>query len=196
MKSWAVVAAVSSMLSAAVPAARAQAAVWRIDPVHSEMTFRIRHFVTPVRGSFSKWEGSITADPNDLSNGSVKVVVDANSVDTNNERRDADLRSNNFFATDSFPTLTFTTTNVDVKGSKVKLSGDLMIRGRTKPVVLEGEYLGIAKGMDGKDRMGFDVSTKVNRLDFGVSWNRAVEGGGVVLADDVTITITVEAIKQ
>lgn len=196
MKTWKVVATVATMFTAAASGAHAQVSMWRIDPVHSEMTFRIRHFITPVRGAFVKWEGMITADPEDLSTGSVKVAVETKSIDTNDERRDTHLKSNDFFATDSFPSLTFASTKVELTGTKLTLWGDLTIRGTTKPVVLAGEFLGTTKGMDGKERIGFDLSTKVNRLDYGVSWNRAAEGGGAVLSDDVTITISVEAIKQ
>lgn len=191
---FAVAAAVAFVLPSAPLSA--QAATWKIDPVHSELTFRVRHFVTKVRGTFAKWEGTIVADPSALDRGSVNVTIDTKSVDTNEERRDTHLRSPDFFAVDSFPTMTFKSTKVEVSGSDLKVHGDLTIRGITKPVVLSGEYGGTTKGSDGKDRIGFEVSTKINRLDHKVSWNRAVEGGGAVLADEVEINITIEAIRQ
>mgnify|MGYP000851052527 CR=1 FL=1 len=188
---------VSAAALVATPARlHAQAPTWKIDPVHSELTFRIRHYVTRVRGTFAKWDGSITADPASLAKGSVLVSIDSKSIDTNNEMRDNHLKSNDFFATDSFPALTFKSSRVELKGESLKVFGDLTIRGITKPVVLEGTYNGVTKDMQGKERMGFDASTKINRLDYKVAWNRAIEGGGVMLGDEVEINITVEAVKQ
>ena len=188
---------VALVILGAVPArGAAQASTWAIDPVHSELTFRIRHYVTKVRGTFGKWGGTIVADPKGLAGGTVEVSIDAKSIDTNMEMRDNHLRSNDFFATDSFPTLTFKSTRVEVAGSAVRVFGNLTIRGITRPVVLAGEYGGASKGTDGKERIGFEASTKVNRMDYHVAWNRAIEGGGVMLGDEVEINITVEAVKQ
>ncbi len=185
------------VLAPVFPAASgAQATAWTIDPVHSELTFRIRHYVTKVRGTFAKWQGSVTADPKNLAAGSVDVTIDAKSIDTNNEQRDGHLRSNDFFATDSFPSLTFKSNKVEVKGSDLKIYGDLTIRGITKPVVLSGSFGGVTKGMQGEERMGFEATTKINRLDHKVSWNRAVEGGGIMLGDEVEINITIEATRK
>lgn len=187
---------VSTLLIGAAPAARAQAPTWQIDATHSELSFRIRHYVTRVRGTFASWNGSIVADPQSLDKGAVQVTIDSKSIDTNNERRDNHLRSNEFFATDSFPTLSFKSGKVEVKGEAIKVWGDLTIRGITKPVMLEGAYNGIAKDAQGKDRIGFEASTKINRLDHKVTWNRALEGGGVMLGDEVEINIQIEAVKQ
>jgi polyisoprenoid-binding protein YceI len=192
MKSW-ITAAAATLLFVAPAPVRAQAQTWTIDPTHSELTFRIRHFVTRVRGTFSKWNGEITADPKNLSGGAVNVTIDSKSIDTNDERRDGHLKSPDFFAVDSFPTLTFKSSKVEVKGSDVKVYGNLTIRGVTKPVVLAGAFNGVTKDMQGKQRIGFDASTKINRLDYGVSWNRAVEGAAM-LGDDVEINITIEAV--
>jgi len=180
----------------AAPSLSAQVPTWRIDPNHSELSFRIRHYVTKVRGTFSQWNGTITADPESLDDGAVEVTIDAKSIDTNNERRDNDLRSNNFFATDSFPTMTFRSTRVEADGESIRVHGDLSIRGITKPVVLAGSFSGIMKDAQGKERIGFDASTKINRLDYKVSWNRAIEGGGLMLGDEVEINITIEAVRQ
>ena len=170
---------------------------WEIDPNHSEISFRIRHFVSRVPGTFTQWNGMIFADPAKLSDGSVEVTIQTASISTKNDRRDADLRSANFFAADSFPTITFKSNKVEVKGSNITLSGDLTMRGVTKPVVLAGEYSGLAGTPEPrKQRIGFSVSTKVNRIDYGVKWNRVVEGGGVMLGDEVDITINIEAVRQ
>ncbi len=196
MKRWLLLVSTASMFAAAAPAAQAQAPSWKIDPVHSELTFRIRHYVTRVRGTFAKWDGVINAEPASLNKGAVAVTIDSKSIDTNNETRDNHLKSNDFFATDSFPTLTFKSSKVDVKGESIKVYGDLTIRGITKPVVLEGAYNGVTKDAQGKERMGFDASTRINRMDYKVTWNRALEGGGAMLGDEVEINITVEAVKQ
>lgn len=196
MKRWLLLVSSVSVFAAAPQTAQAQSPSWKIDPVHSELTFRIRHYVTRVRGTFAKWDGVITAEPSSLNKGAVAVTIDSKSIDTNNETRDNHLKSNDFFATDSFPTLTFKSSKVDVKGESIKVYGDLTIRGITKPVVLEGAYNGVTKDAQGKDRIGFDASTKINRMDYNVTWNRALEGGGAMLGDEVEINITVEAVKQ
>lgn len=190
------VAAASLSAVGAPSAVSAQAPTWKIDPTHSELTFRIRHYVTKVRGTFTRWEGTITADPAALNRGAVQVTIDAKSIDTNDERRENHLRSNDFFATDSFPTLSFKSTRVETAGEALKVHGDLTIRGITRPVVLTGNFGGITKDAQGKERIGFEASTKINRLDHKVTWNRAVEGGGLMLGDEVEINITIEAVRQ
>ena len=172
------------------------ATTWKIDITHSELLFRIRHLVSRVTGTFTDWEGTITTEPDDWSHGSVDVRIRTRSVDTNNERRDNDLRSGNFFLSDSFPEMTFRSTAVKVAGDSISLTGDLTIKSTTRPVTLTGSYLGRAPGREGRDRIGFTVATRINRLDYGLTWNRAAEGGGLVLGDEVTIEITVSAVKQ
>lgn len=168
---------------------------WQIDVTHSELLFRVRHLVSRVTGTFTDWDGTITGDPADWSRGTVTVRIRTKSITTNHQRRDTHLRSNDFFATDSFPEMSFVSTGVAFNGDSVTLSGNLSIRGRTRPVVLTGSYLGMTPGREGRDRIGFEVGTKINRLDYGLTWNRAAEGGGVVLGDEVTISITVAAVK-
>jgi polyisoprenoid-binding protein YceI len=169
---------------------------WKIDVTHSELLFRIRHLVSRVTGTFTDWDGVITAEPDDWARGSVAVRIRTRSISTNNERRDNDLRSANFFLSDSFPEMTFRSTAVEVQGENLTLTGDLTIKQTTRPVTLTGSYLGRAPGREGRDRIGFTVSTKINRLDYGITWNRVAEGGGAVLGDEVTIEITVSAVKQ
>jgi len=180
---------------AATPAAKPGAIQWRIDRSHSELTFRIRHIISRVAGTFGQWEGTITTDPADLSGGAVDVTIRTASITTNNERRDNHLRSPEFFAADSFPEITFRSRSVAVRGDSIQVAGDLTMRGVTKPVVLRGQYLGIT-GAPGKRRVAFEASTKVNRLDYGVSWNRAAEGGGAVLGDEVDVQLVVGAVEQ
>jgi polyisoprenoid-binding protein YceI len=173
---------------------QAAPAVWNIDPVHSGVSFQIRHFVSRVRGKFKDVKGTITADPESWQDGRVDVQIATASVSTDNDRRDAHLRSNDFFAADSFPTITFTSTRIERTGDQAKVHGNLTIRGVTRPVVLDGQFTGLMKSAQG-DRVGFEASTTVNRLDYGVKWNRAAEGGGAMLGDEVKIEITVEAVR-
>ncbi|MDB4891561.1 MAG: yceI [Gemmatimonadetes bacterium] len=180
---------------AKTPAPAKTAAVWNIDKGHSSVNFQIRHFVSKVRGSFSDFKGTITADPENWENAQIDVVINTPSITTSNERRDADLRSSNFFSVDTFPTITFKSTKIERKGDDAKIYGTLTMRGVSKDVVLEGHFNGIQKNSQGGDRVGFDASTTINRLDYGVKWNRAAEGGGVMLGDEVKIEINVEAVR-
>jgi polyisoprenoid-binding protein YceI len=181
---------------AAVPADTAAAPVrWQIDASHSELTFRIRHLVSRVRGQFNTWSGTIVADPASLAGGSVSVDIQTASIDTNQERRDTHLRSADFFDAENHPTITFRSTRVVANGRSISVHGNLTIRGVTKPVVLEGEMLDVG-GAAGRRRIGFEAQTTINRMDYGVSWNRGAEGGGVVLGDEVTINIAIEAVEQ
>ena len=172
-------------------------AAWRIDKTHSELTFQIRHFMSRVRGTFRDWKGTITLpDAAKWDGAGISVDITTASVFTDNDRRDADLRSSNFFAADSFPTIAFRSTKIERSGEAAKTFGDLTIRGVTKPVVLDGHFLGLQGAGNGAQRLGFEASTTVNRLDYGVKWNRAVEGGGMMLGDDVRIDIAIEAVHQ
>ena len=171
-------------------------AAWRIDKTHSELTFQIRHFMSRVRGTFRDWKGSVTIpDPARWENASIDVEIQTASVFTDNDRRDADLRSPNFFAADSFPAITFKSTRIERNGDAAKIFGNLTIRGVTKPVTLDGHFLG-TQSVNGGQRLGFEASTTVNRLDYGVKWNRTVEGGGMMLGDEVKIEIAIEATHQ
>ena len=171
------------------------AAVWQIDKTHSDLSFQIRHFMSKVRGTFGEWQGSIVADPDAWQNATIDVSIKTASVNTGNDSRDKDLRSNNHFAADSFPQITFKSTRIERQGDAAKIYGDLTIRGITKPVVLDGRLLGLMKSAQGRDRVGFEASVTVNRLDFNVKWNRAVEGGGLMLGDEVKIEMNIEAVR-
>ncbi len=168
---------------------------WAIDKTHSELTFRVRHLVSRVRGTFTDWDGTLTAEPNQWNGGSVVVNVRTASIQTNNDRRDTHLRSGDFFDVEKFPAMTFRSTKVEVTGNEVTLTGELTIKDVTKTVVLKGDFLGMTAGQGGRDRIGFEVSTTVNRLDYGLTWNRAAEGGGVVLGDEVAIDVVIAAVK-
>jgi polyisoprenoid-binding protein YceI len=186
----------------AVPAqsSRAGASVsapstWKIDPTHSELSFTIRHMVSKVRGQFTAWSGTIVADPAEWSTASVEVVAQTSTIDTNNERRDADLRSTNFFDAETNPTVTFKSTKVTrFAGDSVTVAGNLTMHGITRPVVLRGHFNGMT-GAPGKRRAGFEAETTVNRKDFNMTWNRIVEGSSMV-GDDVRIEIDIAAVEQ
>lgn len=178
------------------PAATAAAPVtWRIDTSHSELTFRIRHLVSRVSGSFGQWSGTLVADPARLAGGSVQVDIQTASIDTNNERRDTHLRSDEFFDAPNHPVITFRSTRVTVSGRNLRIAGNLTMRGVTRPVVLTGRMVQVT-GAPGRRRMGFEATTTINRVDYGVTWNRAAEGGGVTLGDEVTINMAVSAVEQ
>jgi polyisoprenoid-binding protein YceI len=168
---------------------------WKIDPTHSELSFTIRHMVSKVRGQFDAWSGTIIADPADWSTASVEVVAQTSTIDTNNERRDADLRSDNHFDADANPTVTFKSTKVTrFAGDSVTVAGNLTMHGVTQPVVLRGHLNGIT-GVPGKRRAGFEAETTINRKDFNMTWNRIVEGSSMV-GDEVRIEIDIAAVEQ
>ena len=198
---FAAVAVPSIAAAQAAPPAQAGApvdpAAWRVDKTHSELTFQIRHFMSRVRGTYRDWRGTVNLpDPAKWENAGINVEIQTASIFTDNERRDADLRSSNFFSADSFPTITFKSTRIERNGDAGKIFGDLTIRGVTKPVVLDGRFLGLQSNANGSQRLGFEATTTINRLDYGVKWNRAVEGGGVMLGDEVKIDIAIEAVRQ
>ena len=166
---------VAASLFAAAPVPSAPPAVYRIDTGHSDVTFRIRHFMSRVSGTFNQWEGTITADPADWTTGTGEVTIQAASIDTRHERRDNDLRSGNFFDVATHPTITFRSTSVTVDGSRLTIAGDLTMRGVTKPVVLEGEFLGRMGEGTARERIGFAARTRIDRtLDDLAPWSYIV----------------------
>ncbi|HYJ32004.1 MAG TPA: YceI family protein [Candidatus Binatia bacterium] len=175
-------------------AAQAAPTTWTIDPNHSNVTFTIRHFFSKVTGSFTKFSGSVVYDPANPGASSAKAEIDAASINTSNDRRDGHLRSPDFFDVAKYPTLTFESTKVTADGSKLKIEGNLTMHGVTKPVTLEGEFLGAGPAMGGQ-RAGFEASTKVDRKDFGIIWNKVVDQG-TMLGDDVEIRLAIEGATE
>ena len=167
---------------------------WRIDANHSDVTFRVRHLVSRVPGTFDRWTADLRGDPADWSTGSVAVSIETASINTRQEKRDNHLRSDDFFDAANHPTITFRSRSVAAEGDRLRIQGDLTIRGVTRPVVLDGEIVALTQAADGSYRVGFNATTRIDRHDFGVSWNRAAEGGGLVLADDVDIEINLAAV--
>jgi polyisoprenoid-binding protein YceI len=179
-------------------AASAAPLTFEIDKVHSQVGFSIRHFFSKVPGQFKDFSGTIVMDPNAPAASSVEVTIQAASISTDNDARDKHLRSPDFFAADSFPTLTFKSTKVAPTGKdKVQVTGDLTMRGVTKSVVLDVEFLGMGEvGVGGQSwgtKAGFEATTTVNRHDFGINWNKTLDAGGVMIGENVAISLHIEA---
>ena len=170
---------------------------YAIDPAHSRIGFIARHaMVTKVRGSFNEFEGSGYFDAEDPAASRVKLTIKAASIDTRNADRDAHLRSNDFFDMESYPDITFLATGVErVDTDTYRVAGVLTIKGVTKPITADFEYTGTAVDPFGNTRIGFEGKTTVNRKDWGVNWNAALEAGGVLVSEKVTLEFDVSAIR-
>ncbi|HEX7975176.1 MAG TPA: YceI family protein [Anaerolineales bacterium] len=171
---------------------------WNIDNAHSLVSFTVRHMmITNVRGRFDKLSGTVNFDEQDPTRSSVDVQIDASSVNTNDDKRDEHLKSPDFFDVQKYPAITFKSTKVETRDqANGKLYGDLTIHGVTKPVVLNVEYVGQSKSPWGTTSAGFSARTKINRKDYGLEWNVALETGGMLVGEDITIDIEVEIVKQ
>lgn len=166
----------------------------QIDRNHTSVGFSVRHIFTKVNGRFGEFEGTIDLDEKNPAGSKVNVTIQAASIDTSVEARDKDLRSPRFFEVEKYPTLSFVSTAVsDVSGDKAKVKGTLTMHGVSKEVVLDTELLGKAKDPWGNVRYGFHATTRVNRKDFGLTWNQVLESGGMLVGDDIDITLDVEA---
>lgn len=169
---------------------------WKIDPSHSEATFTVRHMVVAkVRGAFRNVTGTVELKGEDIRSGKAVVEIDAASIDTREEKRDAHLKSEDFFWAEKHPKLVFRSKEVEGSGKQFKLHGELEMRGVAKPVVLNVEDLGKSKDPWGQDRLIFHAETKVNRKDWGLNWNQALEMGGVLVSDEVLIDLEVQMVK-
>jgi polyisoprenoid-binding protein YceI len=172
------------------------AGTWDIDPVHSDVSFSVRHMmVSKVRGRFGSFSGQI-ATGEDITGSSVTATIDATSIDTNNEQRDNHIRSADFFDVVNHPTWTFASTGVRADDGDLFLDGELTIKGVTRPVTLSLEVEGFGPDAFGGTRAGFSATTTINRNDFGVDIAMPLDGGGVVVGDKVTITLEIEAVLR
>lgn len=177
-------------------AASAQAAAYRIDPDHSTVQFRVRHLVGHVTGTFDKFQGEFAYDPADSKAWKASATIEAASVDTKVAQRDKHLRSEDFFDVENHPALSFVSTKVTgVKGGHATLLGKLTILETTKSVALDLEIGGVQKGSDGREHAAFTAQTRLNRKDFGLTWNDTIETGGVLVGDDVDVTLEIEGIR-
>jgi polyisoprenoid-binding protein YceI len=192
-----IIASITTIIALALPVI-ASAATWTIDPDHSNVGFKVRHLmVSNVKGSFDKYTGTIDINDKDITKSKVEVSIDTSSINTNQQKRDEHLRSADFFDVAKFPTMTFVSKKVAKAGKdKLKVTGDLTLHGVTREVVLDVE----GPSKESKDpwgviRRGATASTKINRKDFGLVWNKALETGGVAVGEEITISLEIEMIK-
>ncbi len=165
-----------------------------IDQSHSEVTFQVRHLLSKVRGRFSEFAGTIAFDKANPSASSVSVTVQATSIDTNEPKRDGHLRSDDFFSVEKFPVLSFASTKVVATGSdQYTVEGDLTIRDVTKRIEVPVSFLGTAKDPWGNEKVAFEAELTVNRKEFGLNWNAALETGGFLVGDDVKVGLAIQA---
>ena len=183
----------------AAGAAAAQQEVWEIDPAHSSVQFSVRHMmVSNVRGEFSKLSGKVVADGKGLERIRVEATIDAATIDTRNEGRDKHLRSEDFFDVARYPTIEFRSTRVEpASDGTFRLIGDLTMHGVTREIILDGTGPSAEiKDQRGVSHVGASATARLNRKDFNLLWNRALDGGGVVVGDEVSIVIDVELVKR
>jgi polyisoprenoid-binding protein YceI len=174
----------------------AQAADYDVDASHSNVDFKIRHMMSKVNGNFGKFTGTFSFDAKKPEAAKGVFTVEAASINTNNEKRDGHLKGDDFFNVGKFPTLTFNTTGFKKAGKGFAMSGDLTMLGVTKPVTFNVEYLGAGKDPWGNSKAGFSATGKINRKDFGMVWNKALDAGGVLLGEEVEITLNIEAAEK
>lgn len=170
---------------------------WVLDPMHSEVQFKIKHLViSTVTGAFKQFEGSAETEGDAFDNAQVRMSLDVNSIDTNQEQRDQHLKADDFFAVSAYPNITFESTGLTKSGSDYKLTGHLTIKEVTKPVTFDVEYGGTATDFYGNTKAGFEVSGKINRKDFGLTWEGITEAGSIVVGEDVKLIASVQFAKQ
>ena len=188
----------AALLATALPVLPAMAAeVHTIDKGHSEVSFQVRHLVTQVRGNFNDYEGTINLDPANLEKSNVDFKIKAASIDTNNADRDKHLRGEDFFFVEKYPEITFKSKSIK-KADKdtYNVTGTLTMRGVAKEVTLPVTFLGAVKDPWGNEKAGFSTQLTLNRKDYGINWNAALDNGGVVLSDDVKVDINLETQKK
>lgn len=169
-----------------------------VDPVHTKVQFSVRHMmITQVPGEFTQFSGYIDFDEKDPTLSRAEGVIEAKSINTNNEKRDAHLRSPDFFDVEKYPQITFRTTKVKSLGeNRFQVTGELSMKGVTKPIELQVEYYGKVTDPMGKERIGLHAEGKLNRRDFKILWNKTLDNGGVVVGDEVKLILDVEAVKE
>jgi len=182
----------------ATPIEQTATTTWNIDPVHSVAEFKVKHMmISNVKGQFTAITGVINLDENDVTNSHVEATIETASVNTRDAQRDAHLKSPDFFDVENYPTLTFRSTRISrTAGGELAVEGDLTIRGVTRKVAFDVEGpTPPAKDPWGNTRRGLSAATRINRKDFGLTWNAALETGGILVGDDVTLTLDVQVVK-
>ncbi len=175
----------------------AAANTYTIDPVHSDVSFKVRHLVSKVSGQFTEYDGTIVADFENLDTSSVVFTINAASIDTKNEDRDKHLRSGDFFDVETYPEITFTSSKITRSGAdSFAVTGTLTMHGVAKTVTLPVTFLGEVKDPWGNTKAGFETETTIDRKDYGIIWNKALDAGGMILGDEVEITINLQMQKK
>lgn len=170
---------------------------WVLDPMHSEVTFKVKHLViSTVTGTFKMLEGSLTTATEDFTGAEIDFALDVNGIDTNQADRDNHLKSADFFNAEAFPKITFKSTSFVKDGDDYKLAGHLTIKDVTKPVTLDVEFGGTATDFYGNLKAGFEVSGKINRKEFGLTWDGITEAGAIVVGEDIKLAISVQFAKE
>ena len=171
---------------------------WTVDPMHSEVLFKVKHLViSTVTGSFKKFSGEVKTAGENFENADIHFTMDVKSIDTNQQQRDEHLRASDFFDAEVFPEISFQSTKfTKVKGDDFKLAGNLTMKGVTKPVELDVEYGGSEKDNYGNTKHGFEVTGKINRKEFGLTYNALTETGGLALGEDIKLIANVQVAKQ
>lgn len=170
---------------------------WALDPTHSELQFKVKHLmITTVTGSIKSFSAELESEGDDFTNASISFSGDISSIDTGNGDRDGHLKSGDFFDAEKYPVISFKSTSVEKDGSDYVVKGDLTIKDVTKPVKLNAEFGGIATDPWGNTKAGFTLSGKVNRTEFGLTWNAALETGGVMVSEEVKILGELQFVKQ
>jgi len=171
---------------------------WAIDAVHSEITFKVKHLmISTVTGHFNKFDLEVDTENDDFNSAKkIEFTADVDSIDTNNEQRNAHLRSADFFNVDAYPQIRFSGTHYEANNDEANLRGDLTIAGITKPIILNVDFGGLAKDPWGGERAGFTVTGKFSRKEYGLTYNAATEAGGVVVGDEIKINAEIQLVKQ
>ncbi len=171
---------------------------WTLDTVHSEVAFKVKHLlVTNVTGHFKQFSGTVSQPSTDFADATITFEADVDSIDTKNEQRDGHLKSADFFDAANYPKLTFVSTKIDrLSDDEYQITGDMTIRGTTKPVTLNATFNGQGPGFGGTTVAGFELAGKINRFDFGLHWTAVTEAGGLIVSDEVKLVVNAELVKQ
>jgi polyisoprenoid-binding protein YceI len=170
---------------------------WLIDPMHSEVHFKVKHLViSTVTGTFKSFEGSLETSKADFQDASIHFSMDVSSIDTNQEQRDVHLKSAEFFDADQFPKISFQSTSFKKDGDEYVLTGDLTVKNVTKQVKLDVEFGGVATDFYGNEKAGFEITGKISRKEFGLTWDGITEAGAIVVGDDIKLNINIQLAKQ
>ena len=170
---------------------------WALDPAHSEVNFKVKHLViSSVTGTFKSFEGGFETDHEDFSNADIDFSLDVNSIDTNQEQRDVHLKSSDFFDQEKYPKISFKSTSFTKSGEDYELTGNLNVKDVTKPIKLKVEFGGTATDFYGNEKAGFEITGKISRKEYGLTWDALTEAGAIVVGDDIKLNINAQFAKQ